>query len=128
MKIIDLTRTIAENMPVYPGTDTPKFQPANTYEQNGFKETLLTMFSHTGTHMDSPAHLYPDKKTLDKFHVNQFVGTALVIDCTELSDGDTITMKYINKDRKKADQAEFLIFMTGWEKYWGTDRYELNPE
>ena len=25
MKVIDLTHTIKENMPVYPGTDTPKF-------------------------------------------------------------------------------------------------------
>lgn len=25
-------------MPVYPGTDTPKFIPANSYEKDGFKE------------------------------------------------------------------------------------------
>lgn len=40
MKVIDLTHTIKENMPVYPGTDTPKFIPANSYEKDGFKETL----------------------------------------------------------------------------------------
>lgn len=123
MKIIDLTYTIAENMPVYPGTDTPKLQAANTYEQNGFRETLLTMFSHTGTHMDAPAHLFAGKKTLDNFQMSQFVGTAYIIDCSDLSAGDTITMNYINKDRAKADKAEFLIFMTGWGQYWGTEQY-----
>lgn len=40
MKVIDLTHTIKENMPVYPGTDTPKFIPANSHEKDGFKETL----------------------------------------------------------------------------------------
>lgn len=58
MKVIDLTHTIKENMPVYPGTDTPKLMPANTYEKDGFKETLMQMYTHTGTHMDPPAHLY----------------------------------------------------------------------
>jgi kynurenine formamidase len=123
MRIIDLTYTIAEDMPVYPGTETPKLQITNTYEQNGFKETLLTMFSHTGTHMDAPAHLFADKMTLDHFHVQQFIGTAFVIDCTALSGGDIITMDYINKDRVQADKAEFLLFMTGWGKYWGTEQY-----
>lgn len=50
MKVIDLTHTIKENMPVYPGTDTPKLMPANTYEKDGFKETLMQMYTHTGTH------------------------------------------------------------------------------
>lgn len=36
MKVIDLTHTIREKMPVYPGTDTPKFIPANSYEKDGF--------------------------------------------------------------------------------------------
>ena len=40
MKVIDLTHTIKENMPVYLGTDAPKFIPANSYEKDGFKETF----------------------------------------------------------------------------------------
>ena len=46
MRVIDLTHTINENMPVYPGTDTPKLIPANTYEKNGFKETFLQIYTH----------------------------------------------------------------------------------
>ena len=49
MRVLDLTHTIAENMPVYPGTETPIFAGANTYEKDGFKETKLTMYTHTGT-------------------------------------------------------------------------------
>ena len=58
MKVIDLTHTIRPDMPVYPGTEPPQFLPANSYEKDGFKETKLCMFTHTGTHMDPPAHLY----------------------------------------------------------------------
>ena len=123
MKIVDLTHYISENMPVYPGTDGPKFIPANSYEADGFKETLMKMYTHTGTHMDPPAHLFAGRTTLDKFPITQFVGTALVIDCLSLKEGQKITMDYINKERSKADKAEFLLFKTGWDKYWGTEKY-----
>ena len=43
MKVIDLTHTIREDMPVYPGTETPGLSPASSYEKDGFKETLLHM-------------------------------------------------------------------------------------
>ena len=39
MRVIDLTHTIKADMPVYPGTGTPKLETANTYEENGFRET-----------------------------------------------------------------------------------------
>ena len=65
MKVIDLTHTICQNMPVYPGTEPPTFEPANSYEKDGFKETKISMFTHTGTHMDPPAHLFPHLTRLD---------------------------------------------------------------
>lgn len=59
MKAIDLTHIITEDMPVYPGTEPPKLTPANSYERDGFKETLLSLYTHTGTHIDPPAHISP---------------------------------------------------------------------
>lgn len=123
MRIIDLTHMMSESMPVYPGTEGPKFEIANTYEKNGFKETLLTMFSHTGTHMDPPVHLFAHRTTLDSFPVEQFVGKGLVIDCSDLQEGQRINMKHIEMVKEKADRAEFILFYTGWDKYWGTSSY-----
>lgn len=123
MKVIDLTHTIQETMPVYPGTEPPKFLPANTYETDGFKETELRMYTHTGTHMDPPAHLYPGRTTLDQFPADQFIGMALVIDCRELGEGEPITMDFLRKYGEKTEQAEFLLFNLGWDKRWGTEAY-----
>lgn len=123
MKIVDLTHTISTTMPVYPGTERPKLEIANTYEKDGFKETLLTMFSHTGTHMDPPAHLYHGRTTLDDFPIEQFVGKGLVIDCRDLHENEKIDFRYINNVKEKADLAEFILFNTGWDKYWGKDKY-----
>ena len=123
MKIIDLTHGMSREMPVYPGTETPKFDPANTYERDGFKETRISMFSHTGTHMDPPAHLFPGRTTLDQFDASQFVGSACVIDCTDLQAGERITMAHIDGNRENADRAEFILFRTGWDRYWGKEEY-----
>jgi len=123
LRIIDLTHTISEDMPVYPGTESPKLKVANIYEKDGFKENLLTMSSHTGTHMDSPAHLFPERTTLDAFSIEQFVGKALVIDCSDLKEGERITMKCIDEVKETADMAQFILFHTGWDKWWGTNSY-----
>ncbi|AVK85112.1 hydrolase [Lysinibacillus sp. B2A1] len=123
MKIIDLTHTITENMPVYPGTDQPSLKIICNHERNGFKETSLTMASHTGTHMDAPNHIFAHRTTLDLIPVEHFLGKGLVIDCSDLQDGQRITIERINKVKEQADQAEFLLFYTGWSRYWGTDKY-----
>lgn len=126
MKVIDLTHEIRENMPVYPGTESPTFEPANSYERDGFKETKISMYTHTGTHMDPPAHLFACRTTLDQFPVEQFIGKALVIDCRALKEGDEITMKQLNKYGKLCDEADFLLFNLGWDKRWGVDDYFKN--
>ncbi len=123
MRIIDLTHTIAEDMPVYPGMEQPGLKPAASYEKDGYLETQLKLFSHTGTHMDAPAHIFPGRTTLDEFPATQFVGPALVIDCTALPKDALITMEQLAPVQKKADAAEFLLFHTGWDAHWGTRQY-----
>ena len=123
MKVIDLTHTIRERMPVYPGTDAPRFIPANSYEKDGFKETLLQMYTHTGTHMDPPAHLFAGRTTLDQFPAEQFIGKALVIDCRGVGAGGAITRALVERYGEKAREADFLLFNLGWDDRWGTDDY-----
>ncbi len=123
MRVIDLTHTIAEGMPVYPGTEPPVFRPANTYERDGFRETKISLYTHTGTHMDPPAHLYPDGTTLDRFPPEQFIGKALVIDCRALGEGEPITEALLAPYGEKVEAADFLLFCLGWDEKWGTDDY-----
>ncbi len=123
MRVIDLTHCITEGMPVYPGTEPPVLASANTYEKDGFKETKLSMFTHTGTHVDPPAHLFEGRTTLDQFPPEQFIGKALVIDCRSLKPGEQITMEVLKPYEEKAEQADFLLFNLGWDKLWGTEAY-----
>ncbi len=123
MRVIDLTHTIESGMPVYPGTEPPILEPANTYDRDGFRETKISMYSHTGTHMDPPAHLFRDRTTLDAFPPEQFIGKALVIDCTSLKEGEPITMDHLSRYGTKAETADFLLFYLGWDARWGSEAY-----
>ena len=123
MRVIDLTHKIAPGMPVYPGTEPPSFESANTYERDGFMETKISMYTHTGTHMDPPAHLFPGRATLDAFPPEQFIGRALAIDCRSLREGEAITMERLAPYGEKAEAADFLLFNLGWDKRWGTASY-----
>ena len=62
--LIDMTHTITPDIPVYPGDAVPVFSKAATITKDGCRTTGLALCSHTGTHMDAPAHLLRDGRTL----------------------------------------------------------------
>jgi len=118
MKILDLTHVITEDMQVFPGTEPPRLAAGNTIEKDGFCETALSLYSHTGTHMDAPAHMIVGAAELDELGVDTFMGRAAVIPCE-----GRITMSEVEKYREMADSAEFLILYTGQDRLWGKPGY-----
>lgn len=120
MIVVDFTHLIEEDMSVFMETEGPSLTEANTYSEDGFKETKLSFFSHTGTHMDAPLHIFEQGCALDEMPAEQFVGAALIVDCSHLTSGQQIGLKEIDAKRKLADEADFLLFYTGWSRYWGS--------
>lgn len=113
--ILDLTHTISPEMPVYPGTPNPRLFPAARLDQHGYRETQISMVSHTGTHMDAPAHMLETGSTLDDLPVSQFCGRAVVLD---VSHRDSITLEYLKEQNGLLRSVDFVLFYTGWEKKW----------
>ena len=123
MKVIDLTHTLREDMPVFPGTETPKISDGNTIERDGFAEKIITFYTHTGTHIDAPCHIHPGKKSLDEFSVDKFMGRGIVIDVKKM---DAIGIDTLIKYEKDIEEADFVLFSCGWEEYWGKKEYYNN--
>ena len=120
MPVIDLSHTLMNHMPVFPGTEVPRFKTTGSIEKDGYVEKMLTMLSHTGTHMDAPAHMMEQGATLDTFALDKFMGPAMVLDGTGLSGIDT---HHLIRQEEQIARCDFIIFQTGWSKYWGQDRY-----
>ena len=122
MNVIDLSHTIAENMPVFPGTSQPTLKPSLNIAEHGFAETMLHMVSHTGTHVDAPSHMIENAPSLDDFPVDKFFGLALIIDYPPCA-GSSIELKPLQQMHNKIERAEFVLFNTGHSQKWGTADY-----
>ena len=93
---------------------------ACTVSQCGYRETLLHMYSHTGTHMDAPAHMMgrgPPPWTAS-------VRTALwAVAMCWTAWPVPIPLDLLLRHEAALRDADFLLFCTGWDQYWGTDAY-----
>ena len=122
MPIIDLSHSISENMPVYPGTAPPVIHTGCSIAEEGFLEKKITMFSHTGTHMDAPAHLIENAQTLDCLPVEHFYGKAFILRRDE-GQGQEIALDELLPRMASLAGVDFILIQTGWSRYWGSNRY-----
>jgi len=81
VELFDLTQTVYETMPVYPGDPPVSVAKARSHEVDGYEVGRFCMGCHTGTHLDAPRHFFPDGATLDQYPVERFVGPAVLVDC-----------------------------------------------
>lgn len=119
MKLIDLSYKIDPNTPVYPGDGKPTFEALRTIAANGYHLTKITIESHTGTHIDSPAHILENGKFLDDYPLSHFFGSGKVIDCRNVPEiGPELIRKQLGDDL-----PDFILLYTGTDKYWGKEDY-----
>jgi kynurenine formamidase len=81
----------------------------------------MEMTSHTGTHMDAPAHLLPEGKTLDQYPVSHFRGKAVIINVPEGI--FTIELSFLLTFQTQISSSEFILLKSGWSSFWGNPRY-----
>ena len=132
MKLVDLSHPITESMPVYPGTEPPTLRTACTRAEHGFEERILTLYSHTGTHLDAPCHILEHADTLDHLGPDRFFGPATVLACA-LGRGRAIEREHLASHEARIRKADFVLLHTGWSKFWGSKAYYsdypvLSPE
>lgn len=121
MKILDLTHSITPDMPVYPGTEQPVIITGCSIDEVGFLEKKITFFSHTGTHIDSPAHLIKGHSTLDMLPIDHFYGSGLLLNFDNFT--GSIGLEKLEPYQDQIAKVDFLLLYTGWSKYWGSEKY-----
>jgi len=81
MKLLDISRPIYTNMPVWPGDTPTGFDFANT-KAAGYAANVgrLRLSLHAGTHADAPYHYNDAGRKIDEIPVDAYVGPARVVD------------------------------------------------
>ena len=57
-----------------------------TFSSHGYAESSITCGSHTGTHVDAPAHFINHGMTIDQIDLAKLIGPAVIIDLSSVQE------------------------------------------
>ncbi len=130
MNYLDLTLTISEKIPNFPGSPTPHFIPWSTIKDNSYNLELLFLSTHTGTHLDAPYHFVKKGEKIHQIPVTRFIGNALLIKIKKKKNQEITKKDLLEFEQKngKITTSSSIIFFTGWQKNLTKELYfENNP-
>ena len=118
MKVIDLTLTISDKIPIVPGSPQPNFIPWENIKEDGYNLELLFLSSHTGTHMDAPHHFLEKGAKIHEISLEKLVSEAVLIKskkngCESITKTD---IQNFEKKHGKIGRSSSVIFSTGWQR------------
>jgi kynurenine formamidase len=127
-----LGQVLSSNSSVFEGDPVPMVDHVATIDPDGYQLELIQFGTHTGTHIDAPAHFVSGARTIDELEAREFVWPAYVIDVRQrvadvnapddfqLSIAD---IKAYEKANGKIKQGSMVIIYTGWDIKFGTPAY-----
>ena len=128
MKHLDLTLTISESIPNFPGSPSPQFIPWSTIKDDDYNLELLFLSSHTGTHLDAPYHFSKNGAKIHQIPLTRLVGNALLIKIKKVKDQMITKKDLLEFERKNGEIKNFssIIFFTDWQKNLNKKFYFTN--
>ena len=112
--LIDLSRMIEENMPVYPGDPQVELKKIKTMARDHYTLHQWQTGLHAGTHMDAPSHLLDDSRKICDFSLEKCMAPGVL-----LSDLQNIPEQEI-------PLGAAVLFETGMDSLYGTEEYYKN--
>ncbi len=125
VKPIDLTLTISETIPSFPGSPKPQFIHWSNLKDDGYNLELLFLSSHTGTHLDAPYHFAKNGVKINQIPLDRLLGKAILIKLqktknTPITKSDIILFE---KNNYKIPTYSSIFFYTGWQKNLKNNNY-----
>lgn len=121
-RAVDLSQTIENGMTVYLGDPVPKISDFKRLEEDGVNVSVLSLGSHTGTHIDAPMHFIRGAKAVDQLSVESFVGEAAVLDLSDVRPGGEITAPALQAHAREVRPGDIVLLYTGMSRKWGDPR------
>lgn len=125
----DLTRPLSTGMPVYPGDPEVAIEEVLRVAVDGCSVRSVRLGTHSGTHVDAPAHTVPGGRTVDGIDPEELTGQAAVLHLPDLVPGQRITAQTLGEvwGYGTASLPAIVLIATGWDRHWGTDAYLRHP-
>ncbi|MFQ5781642.1 MAG: cyclase family protein [Nitrosopumilus sp.] len=125
MKPIDLTLTISEYLPTFPGSPKPQFISWSSIKDDGYNLELLFLSSHTGTHLDAPYHFVKNGLKINKIPLNRLTGKAILIKFKKANNIPITKLDITLFEEKNGviPNKASVFFYTGWQENLKKDNY-----
>lgn len=122
-QVIDLTHTIEEHMPTYPGHPIPTTKLVKTIEKDGYNLHLLCLSTHVGTHLDSPYHVNENGCRTNHIPLERLVGDAVFLDMSSKKPNEFIGVTDLKEKDHLIRSNDIVLLYTGFCKMWGQRTY-----
>jgi kynurenine formamidase len=110
-RIIDVTLPVRPGMLTYPGDPVVSIERTSDMRNGDVSNlSIVSMSTHTGTHVDPPIHFVDGGATIDAMSLETLVGEAVVVDVRGVG---TIGAGELEALELPAD-VERLLFLTDW--------------
>ena len=125
MKPVDLTLTISESIPSFPGSPKPQFISWSNLKKDGYNLELLFLSSHTGTHLDAPYHFVKNGLKINQIPLDRLIGKAILIKVQKTKNNaiTKLDITLFEKENGKIPNRSSVFFFTGWQKNLQKDNY-----
>jgi len=128
MKLIDMSQPIYDGAPNCPAHPPVRSQIIADHPKDGWRVELLTMASHTGSHVDSPYHKLANGANLDQIPLDRFTGLAVIADFRDAHADQPFTSSMIARKLRMDLVDRIILFATGWgNKRAMTDEWLHHP-
>jgi len=81
-RIHDVTVPLTPGMLVYPGDPAFELEPVQRLGEAAFNLSRMVLTTHSGTHVDAPAHFLAGGATIDQLPLDILLGKARVVELT----------------------------------------------
>jgi kynurenine formamidase len=114
MRLIDLSQPVYHDSPNCPAHPPVKSELYKDHPQSGWRVELLTIASHTGSHVDAPLHKIAGGASLDDIPLERWCGPAFVADFRGIAADAHMTAAMLEA-KLPADLADRIVLLaTGW--------------
>jgi len=130
--VVDLSHSIDEKIPIWPGELGFSREIAKDYEDWGYRGLIYTMGACLGTHMDAPLHFDKDGMSLSEIPLSNLIVSCYCIDVSsKCSDDLLIEEKDIvdfEKQHGTIKAKSIVVVCTGWDKRWENTKDYINQD
>lgn len=117
-KLIDLSREIYDDMPVFPCDDRVRLYQDKYLERDRYVNHKLETEMHSGTHIDTPMHLIKSDTYISGIPLDKFAGRGVMLDVRNEK-----IIKYKDEYKGLVMENDIVLLYTGHGRKYGTDSY-----